>query len=141
MIRPPLIRTDMVLLSNCGGRAGPRSHVSFRSLVPAGGDLDLCLLPPLAVDIDALLLERALRGLREVCAVRLVPWYRLQVVVLRRRLGRELVVLRVHQADAERCRPDQRVDLVHLPRLVALEECWPVREDDLDAILHMRPAV
>ena len=50
----------------------------------------------------------------------------LQVVVLRSRLGRELVVLGAHQADSERRRPHQSVDLVHLPRLVPLEEGRPM---------------
>src|SRR5205823_1637281 len=49
--------------------------------------------------------------------------------------------LRIRDADAELARPDQRVDLVHLPALMSGTERRPVLQDDLDAVARVVTAV
>src|ERR671935_1488076 len=130
MMRPPRIRTDIADLPP-----------SARCLFPTRCDRDLGLLPLAAVDVDALLLQNRVRGAREIGAVRLVPGDPLELVVLCRRLRGELVDLRINDPDAQLVRPDEGVDLVHLPRLVPLEQRRSVREDDVYAVLQVCPAV
>src|SRR6266852_5441657 len=110
MMRPPLIRTDIADLL---------SSASF--LLPSFGDLDLRLLPLLAVHVDALRLQLRDGGLGEV-----------DPISARRRLRDHLELLRdlrrsverrwIGDADAELVRPDQRVDLVHLPTLMTARQ-------------------
>src|SRR5439155_21692036 len=106
MMRPPLINTDIAYLL-------PSASFLFAAL----GDFDLRFLPLLAVDVDALRLQLRDGGLGEV-----------DPIGARRRLVDHLELLRDLRRPAERggrgdpdtelVRPDQRVDLVHLPLLV-----------------------
>src|SRR3954462_733481 len=130
MTRPPLIRTDMRI-----------SPLGRSLLLAARGDRDVLLLPVLAVDVEALGLEHRIRRLGEVGAVRLVTRKLLELAVRLHDARRALVRDRVHDPDPSRRRPDECVDLVHLPRLVALRECWTVLEDDAGAVGEMGPAV
>src|SRR6266567_7659213 len=120
MMRPPLMSTDIADL------------LSALFLLPALSDLDFRLLPLLAVDVDALRFQLRDGGLGEV-----------DPVGARRRLLDHLELLRDPRRPAERAgrgdpdaelaRPDQRVDLVHHPPLVAGPERRPVLQDDVDA--------
>src|SRR5919204_6572303 len=124
-MRPPLISTDTADLP---------------PLLASRSDLDGRLLPVLAVDVDALALQLRDCSLGEVVAVR-----------ARRRLLDHLELLGdlggaverglVHDPDALAVRPDERVDLVHLPRLVALEQRRALLEDDVHAVLRVVSAV
>src|SRR5438067_917679 len=124
-MRPPLISTDIADLPPL---LAARRHPDGR------------LLPVLAVDVDALVLQLCDGRLREVVAIR-----------ARRRLLDHLELLRdlrgpveralVHDPDAELVRPDERVDLVHLPRLVALEQRRALLEHDVHAVLRVIPAI
>src|SRR5437660_11002295 len=109
-MRPPLISTDIADLP---------------PLLAARCDLDGRLLPTLAVDVDALglqLRDRSLRQVVPVCARRRLLDHLELLRDLRRLVERALV----HDSDPELVRPDERVDLVHLPRLVALEQGRPL---------------
>src|SRR4051795_12304234 len=120
-MRPPLISTDIADLP---------------PLLAARRHLDDGLLPALAVDVDALALQLGDGRLREVVTIG-----------ARRRLLDHLELLRdrrraierglVHDPDALGVRPDERVDLVHLPRLVALQQRRALCEDGVDAVLRM----
>src|SRR5919205_2011779 len=111
MMRPPRIRTDIANL--------PPSARFL--LLPARRDLDLGLLPLLAVDVEVLLLQLRDGCLREIVAVRALRGL-LDRLELQGDLRRPRVRLLVHDPDAEPVRPDERVDLVHLPGLVASEQ-------------------
>src|SRR5512133_2039403 len=110
MMRPPLIRTDTADLLS-----------SASLLLPVLGDLDLRLLPLLAVHVGALSLE-----LRHGCLGEVGP------VSARRRILDHAELLRdarrpverlwIRDPDPELVRPDQRVDLVHLPALVSVPQ-------------------
>src|SRR3954470_2229181 len=104
MMRPPLISTDIAGLP---------------SLLAAGRDLDVGFLPLLAVDVDTLLLQLGNRRLGQVSAVRAVARGLLDRAELLGDLRGACVCSLVHDPDAELVRPDERVDLVHLPPLVA----------------------
>src|SRR5438105_10462812 len=118
-MRPPLISTDIADLP---------------PLLAARRDLDLRLLPLLAEDVDALPLQLRDGGLREIGPVRAVPGRLVDRPELQRDLRRPRIRGLVHDPDPELVGPDERVDLVHLPRLVALEERRPLLEDDVHAI-------
>src|SRR4029453_7658156 len=113
-MRPPLISPDIADLP---------------PLLSARRHLDDGLLPALAVDVDALLLQLSDRRLCEVVAVGarrcLVDHTELLRDACRPR-ERALV----HDPDALCVGPDECVDLVHLPRLMALQERRALREDD-----------
>src|SRR5947208_12306486 len=126
MMRPPLISTDIADLL---------SSVSF--LLPARGHVDLGLLPGAAGDVDALAPERRIRGPRQIGSVRLVARELLQLAVRLNDLGRPGVIRRVHDPDPELGRPDERIDLVHLPRLVATWERRTVLQHGVHAITPM----
>src|SRR3989442_6222451 len=121
MTRPPLTRTDMANLP-------PRAI----GLVAAGRDLDRQLVPALAEDVDALLLEHCDRPLGDVGPVR-ARRILLDHLELLRDLGRAVEVPSLHDPHAAGSGPDERVDLVHLPGLVALAERRAVLEHDVDA--------
>src|SRR5439155_8146789 len=129
MMRPPLINTDIAYLL---------PSASF--LFPALGDFDLRLLPLLAVDVDALRLQLGDGGLGEVDPVgarrRLVDH-----LELLRDLRRPAERLRIGDPDPELVRPDQGVDLVHLPALISGPEAWTVPEHDLHAVARVITAV
>src|SRR2546423_15316599 len=114
-MRPPLISTDIADLP---------------PLLAARRPLDDGLLPVLAVDVDALALQLCDSRLRQVVPVcargRLLDHLEL-LCDLRRLVERALV----HDPDPELVRPDERVDLVHLPRLVALEQRRALLQDDV----------
>src|SRR5438874_13814438 len=98
-MRPLLISTDIADLP---------------PLLAARRDLDGRFLPVLAIHVDALTLELRDGRLRQVVAVcgrgRLLDHLEL-LRDLRGAAERALV----HDPDAELVRPDERVDLVHLP--------------------------
>src|SRR3954462_9792757 len=118
-MRPPLINTDIADLP---------------PLLAAGCDLDDGLLPLLAVDVDALTLELRDGSLGEVVAIgprrRLLDHLEL-FGDLRSAVERRLV----HDTDALRVRPDERVDLVHLPRLMSLEQRRALCKHCIHAVL------
>ena len=114
----------MALLSGAEGTPGAPS--AAESLLPSGRHLDVRLLPRPAVDVQMLFLDSGLSGLRDVSSIGLVAGHLLQLVVPRGRFGRERVVLGVHQPNALRRGPDQRVDLVQLPGLVPPEQRRPM---------------
>src|SRR3954447_13301921 len=124
MTRPPRIKTDIRFL-----------------LFPAGGAGASGLLPLDAVHVDALLRKQLVRRFREVNAVRRVRRRLLDHLVLQGDLRRADERRAVHHADALRNRPDQRVDLVRLPELVAAAERRAVREHDVRALLNVVAAV
>src|SRR6266852_1685154 len=128
-MRPPLIRTDIAdLLSRPG------------SLLPALGDPDFRLLPLLAVDVDApslALCHRRFGEVRPVSAGRRL----LDHLELLRDARRPVERLRIHDPDAELVRPDQRVDLVHLPGLMAARQRGAVLQDDADAVSPVVTAI
>src|SRR6266511_3570374 len=106
-MRPPLISTDIADLP---------------PLLTALGHLDDCLLPLLAVDVDALALQLCDRCLGEVVTVGAVARGLLDRAELLGDLRGAGVRRLVHDPDAELVRPDERVDLVHLPLLMAAEQ-------------------
>src|SRR6266508_3648617 len=121
MTRPPLIRTDIADLPS-------RSL----ALLAALGQADDGFLPILAVDVNALFPQRRDGLLREVGAVGGVRRRLADHLELVRDVRGVLERRRVNHAHAELVRPDERVDLVHLPRLVTLPERGSVREHHLD---------
>src|SRR5580765_7068222 len=129
MMRPPLISTDIC-----------RSPPSARFLLSALVERDLRLLPLLAVDVDALSLQLRDGGLGEVGTIG-TRWCLLDHLELLRDLRRPIERLRIHDPDAELVRPNQRVDLVHLPLLMAARQCRPVLQDDLHAVARVITAV
>src|SRR4029453_15396047 len=113
-MRPPLISPDIADLP---------------PLLSARRHLDDGLLPALAVNVDALALQLGDGRLGEIVAVR--PGRQLvDHLELLRDLGSARERLLVHDPDALRARPDERVDLVHLPGLVALEQRRALAEDN-----------
>src|SRR3954470_6069246 len=108
MTRPPLMRMDM--------RIPP---LGSRGLLPARAHGDVCLLPVVAVHVDAVVLGHLDPCLREVVAEGLFRGGLLDHLEVESDLGRSLERLLVHDADPLGRRPDERVDLVHLPGL------WP----------------
>src|SRR5205807_6810297 len=126
-MRPPLISTDIADL--------------LLPLLASRRDGHLRLVPLLAGQIETLLLEDRVRRAREVDSIRLVPRRLLQLRELLRDPRRPLVVGRVHDPDPERCRPDERIDLVHLPRLVSAGKRRARLQDDVDAVAPMVAAV
>src|SRR3954468_8966344 len=129
MMRPPLISTDIC-----------RSPPSARFLLSALVELDLRLLPLLAVDVHALSLELRDGGLGEVGAIG-ARWCLLDHLELPCDLRRSVEGLRIHDPDPELVRPDQRVDLVHLPLLMPTRQCGAVLQDDLHAIARVITAI
>src|SRR6266480_6514898 len=125
-MRPPLISTDIADLP---------------PLLPACGDLDGGLLPALAVHIDALLLQLRNRGFCEIGTVRAVARRLLDRAELLRDPRRSRIRRLVHDPDPELARPRQRVDLVHLPLLMAAQQGRPLLQDDLHAIARVVTAV
>src|SRR3954465_14138121 len=107
MTRPPLIRTDIADLP---------FRLLLSALLAARCYVDVQLVPLPSVDVDARALEALERRRLDVRAVRLVARHLLQLAVGGDDLRRPLVGSRIHHADALRRRPDERVDLVHLPR-------------------------
>src|SRR3954464_7867587 len=118
MMRPPLISTDIASLP------------SLVALLAACGDLDLRLPPLASVDVDVLRLQGGNRGLGDVVAEGVLR-RRLDHLELLRDVDRAVVRPAVHDADAVLVRPDERVDLVHLPGLVATRKRRPVREHNV----------
>src|SRR2546428_10794192 len=112
MMRPPLINTDIAYLL---------PSASF--LFPALGDFDLRLLPLLAVDVDALRLQLRDGGLGEVDPVGTRRRFPDHLELLRDPRG-PAERLRIGDPDTELARPDQRVDLVHLPALMSVPQRW-----------------
>src|SRR5437899_12833169 len=125
MMRPPLMSTDIVDLPP-----------SARFLLSSRRDLYGPLLPGAAVDVDALALQLRHRRLREIGAVRARRRFLDHLELLRdpRRAGEGL---RVDDADPVGGRPDERVDLVHLPRLVAFEQGRALLEDGVHAVARV----
>src|SRR5580765_2543154 len=129
MMRPLLIRTDIADLL---------SSASF--LLPALGELDLRLLPLLAVHVDALRLQLRDGGLGEVDSVG--PRRRLvDDLELLRDPRRATERFRIGDSDPEPIRPDERVDLVHHPLLVSTGQRRTVLQHDLDAVAGMVTAI
>src|SRR4051812_35128442 len=120
-MRPPLISTDIADLP---------------PLLAARRHLDDGLLPALAVDVDALALQLGDGRLREIIAIGARRRLLDHLELLRDR-GRAIERGLVHDPDALRVRPDERVDLVHLPRLMALEQSRALREHGVHAVLRV----
>src|SRR2546430_10018901 len=123
MMRPPLISTDIADLLS-------RSLV----LLPARGHVDLRLLPATARDVDTLAPKRRIRSLRQIGSICLVSRKLLQLPVGLDDLRRSGVIRRVHDPDPELARPDECVDLVHLPRLLAAWQRRAVLQDGVHAV-------
>src|SRR5215210_5399022 len=126
MTRPPLISTDMASPSERGGwPPGGRPPVTLL-LLAAGRYLDFVGLPVGPVHVLAVVLELLDGRLGIVRDVRLVAaGLVLDDLVVEGDRGRVLEVVGVHDPDALVVRPDELVDLVELPALVALAERRP----------------
>src|SRR3954469_7906899 len=120
-MRPPLISTDIADLP---------------PLLSARRHLDDGLLPRLAVDVDVLALQLRDGRLGEIVPIR-ARRRLLDHAELLRDLRSLVERLLVHDPDALRVRPGERVDLVHLPRLVALQERRPLSEYGVHAVLRV----
>src|SRR5215211_8808799 len=144
-MRPPLIRTDMASsLPRAACGPGRTRCVGARYISPLLAALlqdDNRLLPLLPVHVDALLPERCHGLLREVRSVGGHRRRLLDHLELRCDLVRPLPFGRIHHADAELVWPDERVDLVHLPCLVAARQRRALLQDDVDALLEVIAAV
>src|SRR5258705_4567533 len=125
-MRPPLISTDIADLP---------------PLLPALGHLDDRLLPLLAEHVDALLLQLRNRSFREIGTVGALARRLLDRAELLRDLRRSRIRRLVHDPDPELARPRKRVDLVHLPLLVAAQQGRSQLQDDLHAIARVVTAV
>src|SRR5213593_4636682 len=108
MTRPPLIRTDIADLPSLG-----------LLLLAAGCHLHVRLLPVAAVDVDALQLCERLPRVR---VVRRADRSLLDHPVGLRDLRSLRDRRRRHEPDTARIRPDEGIDLVHLPRLMTVPE-------------------
>src|SRR6266550_7834800 len=123
MMRPPLINTDIY---------GSPFSASF--LLPAFGQRDLSLLPFLAEDVDALLLQGCHRLLGQIRAICRGTCLLLDHVELQRDVRGALERGWVHHPDTESVWPDEGVHLVHLPSLMPLGQRRTVGEHDVDAL-------
>src|SRR4026209_2198393 len=133
MIRPPEINVDTSsppsVVRRAPGRPQPIRcpRLSFlASLLAALLEDDDLLLEALAEHVDALLAQVCDGLLREIRAVGGLRGRLLDDLVGLRDRRCPLELDRVHDPDTELVRPDERVDLVHLPALVALRDRWPV---------------
>src|SRR5690242_6554326 len=125
-MRPPRISTDTFATS----LMEPRRERRLRGapgrwqLLASRRHLDDRRLVVLAVHVDALdvVLQVLHRSLRELRVVGLRRRRLLDHLVLQRNRCRRLERCRAHDADALIVWPDELVDLVHLPRLMALAE-------------------
>src|SRR5438093_13091325 len=110
-------------------------------LVPSGGHLDGRLLEARAVDVRTRSFERVRRLLREVRPERGVSGFVLQHLVGGRDVDGLVPRCLVQGADAVRGGPDERVDLVQLPRHVTLAERGAGLEHGVDALALVVAAV
>src|SRR5215217_5218841 len=131
MTRPPLRRTELIA----------DLPPSALRLLASLGDLDLFFLPTLAGDVDVVVPELVDRILGDVRSVRIIAGRLLDHLAVERDLLRDLPRLRLHDPDALGRRPDQRVDLVQLPALMALAECRAVVEHNPQTVLRVVAAV
>src|SRR5262245_51282982 len=137
MILPPLIRTDTSRHLPSGGlrTLWVSPEPSRLRLFAAELQLDDSLLESLAIHIDALLLEVRDRLLGQVRAVGSPLGGLVDHLVRVRDLRRLRELLRIHDTDPELVRPDERVDLVHLPCLMAARQRGALADDDVRALL------
>src|SRR5690349_10194908 len=134
MTRPPLISTDMrTLLPRTPDRALGRPGPESTRLLSAWCDGDRDRLVALAVHVHTLGLEGG-NSLPRPGVVRRSHGRLLDHAVLLRDLRRVRDRRRRHEADPARVRPDELVDLVHLPELVAVAERRPVLQHDVRAV-------
>src|SRR5439155_9189808 len=116
------------------GRCPAVAHRARPRLVPAGSDLDGGFLEARADDVRARRLQRVGGLLRQIGPERAVGGLVLQHLVGRRDVHGLVPRRLVQHADAVGRRPDERVDLVQLPRHVALAERRSGLEHDVDAL-------
>src|SRR6476646_12034632 len=145
-MRPPRIRTDIsrLLDERARGRREwrqPRDSTPF--LLTAGLQRDRDRLEARAVYVDAadVVLQVLQRRLRQRSVVRAGVLRLLDHLVLQGDRRRPLEGGRIHDPDAQCVRPDELVDLVHLPQLVTARKRSPILENDVRTLLHVIAAV
>ncbi len=126
--------------THCGspfiGRTRARSAYSPPSVTST---FSFCQLSPVTSTSSSFKLVDGRLG--EVGPVRVLAGRALDHLAAQGDVVRDLERVRIHDPDPVRGRPDQRVDLVQLPALVALTQRRPVVEHDAEAVLRVVAAV